>query len=109
MIEQEYRVRMVLDNLPVTMFDLQNDVGDACAVWRGRAPATCCTRVRRPHAAARLQPTLRPPASCVHALPPQNEFVRPGFELGYEDGNKFYIHNHLRFNILVRASGWGRR
>lgn len=30
------------------------------------------------------------------------EFVRPGFELGYktEDG-KYYIYNHLVFNILV--------
>lgn len=35
---------------------------------------------------------------------PQNEFVRPGYELGFEEGGKYYIHNHLRFNILVRAT-----
>lgn len=35
MIEQEYRVRMVLDNLPVTMFDLDSDVGGTRVVWGG--------------------------------------------------------------------------
>lgn len=28
MIDQDYRVRMVLDNLPVTVYDLQSDVSD---------------------------------------------------------------------------------
>lgn len=27
--------------------------------------------------------------------------MRPGFELGYKDGNKYYINNHLVFNVLV--------
>lgn len=30
--------------------------------------------------------------------------MRPGFELGYKEGGKYYIHNHLVFNILVRGS-----
>ena len=60
MIEQEYRVRMVLDNLPVTMFDLDSDVGGTRVVWGGAAvpawlrkgqplgayaAATCCRRL----------------------------------------------------------------
>ena len=32
----------------------------------------------------------------------QNEqFVRPGFELGFKKNGKYYINNHLVFNILV--------
>ncbi|KAI8465394.1 MAG: Endomembrane protein 70-domain-containing protein [Monoraphidium minutum] len=57
-INSKYRVNMILDNLPVTVYDLQND----------------------------------------------NEFVRPGFELGYVDGGKYYIYNHLRFNVLVHPT-----
>lgn len=34
----------------------------------------------------------------------QNEFVRPGFELGFKDGDKYYIRNHLQFNILVHPT-----
>jgi hypothetical protein len=30
--------------------------------------------------------------------------VRPGFELGYEEGGKYYIYNHLRFNVLVHPT-----
>lgn len=41
MIEQEYRVRMVLDNLPVTMFDLDSDVGGTRVVWGGAAVPAC--------------------------------------------------------------------
>lgn len=33
-----------------------------------------------------------------------NEFVRPGFELGFKDGDKYYIQNHLQFNILVHPT-----
>ncbi len=31
----------------------------------------------------------------------EQEFVRPGFELGYKQDDKYYIYNHLVFNILV--------
>ena len=50
-------MRLILDNLPVTTYDLKLDP----------------------------------------------ESVRPGFELGFVAGDKHYIHNHLMFNILVRA------
>lgn len=29
------------------------------------------------------------------------QFVRPGFELGFKKDGKYYINNHLVFNILV--------
>ena len=34
--------------------------------------------------------------------------MRPGFELGYVKDGKYYIHNHLVFNILVYLThgGW---
>jgi transmembrane 9 superfamily protein 2/4 len=32
------------------------------------------------------------------------EFVRPGFELGFKQDGKYYINNHLIFNILVHAT-----
>lgn len=35
---------------------------------------------------------------------PQNEFVRPGFELGFEEKGKYYVYNHLRFNVLVHPT-----
>ena len=35
-------------------------------------------------------------------LPQNQEFVRPGFELGYKtEEGKYYLYNHLVFNILV--------
>jgi len=30
--------------------------------------------------------------------------VRPGFELGYEEGGRYFIYNHLRFNVLVHPT-----
>ena len=42
--------------------------------------------------------------SLASRLPKQNEFVRPGFELGYKEGGRHFIHNHLRFNVLVHPS-----
>lgn len=56
MIDKHYRVNMILDNLPVTVYDLMDD---------------------------------------------KNEFVRPGFELGYRKGKQYYVNNHLVFNVLV--------
>lgn len=42
------------------------------------------------------------PAHSVHASAAQkNEFVRPGFELGYRKGKQYYVNNHLVFNVLV--------
>jgi hypothetical protein len=38
------------------------------------------------------------------ATPQNQEFVRPGFELGYKEDGKFYIFNHLQFNILVHPT-----
>lgn len=32
------------------------------------------------------------------------EFVRPGFELGFEEEGKYYIQNHLQFNVLVHPT-----
>ncbi|MEW5298849.1 MAG: hypothetical protein WDW38_000420 [Sanguina aurantia] len=55
-IDNHYRVNMVLDNLPVTVYDLLDE---------------------------------------------DQEFVRPGFELGFKRDGKYYINNHLVFNILV--------
>lgn len=38
----------------------------------------------------------------MHASAAQkNEFVRPGFELGYRKGKQYYVNNHLVFNVLV--------
>jgi len=28
--------------------------------------------------------------------------VRPGFEVGYQVKDKYYVNNHLMFKILVR-------
>ena len=30
--------------------------------------------------------------------------MRPGFELGFKEGDKYYIRNHLQFNILVHPT-----
>lgn len=30
--------------------------------------------------------------------------MRPGFELGYEEDGKYYVRNHLQFNILVHPT-----
>ncbi|KXZ49791.1 hypothetical protein GPECTOR_19g242 [Gonium pectorale] len=56
LIDQHYRVNMILDNLPVTVYDLLDE---------------------------------------------KNEYVRPGFELGYKKDGKYYINNHLVFNVLI--------
>jgi transmembrane 9 superfamily protein 2/4 len=32
------------------------------------------------------------------------EFIRPGFELGFKEGDKYFIYNHLTFNILVHPT-----
>ncbi|KIY92886.1 Putative phagocytic receptor 1a Flags:Precursor [Monoraphidium neglectum] len=37
-------------------------------------------------------------------LAQDNEFVRPGFDLGFRDGDKYYINNHLRFTVLVHPT-----
>lgn len=59
-IDNHYRVNMILDNLPVTVYDLLDE---------------------------------------------HQEFLRPGFELGYKDDDgKYYIYNHLVFNILISVS-----
>lgn len=59
LIDNKYRINLVLDNLPVTAQDL---------------------------------------------LAEDEEFVRPGFELGYEENGKYYVKNHLQFNILVHPT-----
>ncbi|PNW74488.1 hypothetical protein CHLRE_12g494350v5 [Chlamydomonas reinhardtii] len=56
LIDGRYRVNFILDNLPVTVYDLLDE---------------------------------------------KNEFLRPGFELGYKQDGKYYINNHLVFNVLV--------
>ncbi|PRW57442.1 Transmembrane 9 superfamily member 4 isoform B [Chlorella sorokiniana] len=58
-IRQGHRVRLSLDGLPITTYDLQQ----------------------------------------------HSERVRPGFEVGYELGGKFYINNHLMFLVLVNEVG----
>lgn len=58
-IDNAYRVNLVLDNLPVTVYDLMNE---------------------------------------------DQEFVSPGFDLGWSDKGKYYINNHLVFNILVHET-----
>jgi transmembrane 9 superfamily member 2/4 len=40
---------------------------------------------------------LSPAYACMQ----NQEFVRPGFELGYKQDGKYFIYNHLVFNILV--------
>ncbi|EFJ42043.1 hypothetical protein VOLCADRAFT_77298 [Volvox carteri f. nagariensis] len=55
LIDQHYRVNLILDNLPVTVYNLLDET----------------------------------------------EFLRPGFEVGYKVGDKYYINNHLVFNVLV--------
>ncbi|KAG2491788.1 hypothetical protein HYH03_009948 [Edaphochlamys debaryana] len=56
LIDKHYRVNLILDNLPVTVYDLLDE---------------------------------------------KNEFLRPGFELGYKRDGKYYVNNHLVFNVLV--------
>eukprot|EP00798_Chlamydomonas_sp_ICE-L_P031785 gene31786-6982_t len=55
-IDNHYRINMILDNLPITTYDLLDE---------------------------------------------NEEFVRPGFELGFQSDGKYYIYNHLVFNVLV--------
>lgn len=43
---------------------------------------------------------LPPPRLAPHAQQNQ-QFVRPGFELGFKRNGRYYINNHLVFNILV--------
>ncbi|KAF8069410.1 TMN11 [Scenedesmus sp. PABB004] len=44
------------------------------------------------------------PVTAQDLLDADQDFVRPGFELGFEEGGKFYIKNHLQFNILVHPT-----
>lgn len=57
-IKSQYRVRLILDNLPITTYDLEQDP----------------------------------------------ESVRPGFEVGYRVGDRYFVNNHLMFKILVHES-----
>lgn len=57
-IKDEYRVRLILDNLPITTYDLEENP----------------------------------------------ESVRPGFEVGFKEGDKYYVNNHLMFKVLVHES-----
>lgn len=57
-IRQQYRVRLILDNLPITTYDLELDP----------------------------------------------ESVRPGYEVGYQVGDKYFINNHLMFKVLVHET-----
>lgn len=41
------------------------------------------------------------PVTVYDLLDEDQEFVRPGFELGYKENGKYYIFNHLVFNILT--------
>ncbi|GFH07080.1 transmembrane 9 superfamily member [Haematococcus lacustris] len=43
------------------------------------------------------------PVTVYDLLDEDQEYVRPGFELGYKEGGKYYINNHLVFNILPGA------
>eukprot|EP00882_Tetradesmus_deserticola_P003503 GHRQ01003706.1.p1 GENE.GHRQ01003706.1~~GHRQ01003706.1.p1 ORF type:complete len:729 (+),score=377.08 GHRQ01003706.1:96-2189(+) len=44
------------------------------------------------------------PITAQDLLDKNQEFVRPGFELGYQEDGKYYIFNHLQFNILVHPT-----
>lgn len=57
-IKSQYRVRLILDNLPITTYDLEQDP----------------------------------------------ESVRPGFEVGFQVGKRFFVNNHLMFKILAHES-----
>jgi hypothetical protein len=57
----------------------------------------------KPPALLPLHPCAPPFAAACAALQ-QNEFVRPGFELGFKVNGKYYIRNHLQFNILVHPT-----
>jgi len=59
LIDKQYRVNMVLDNLPVTTQDLGSK---------------------------------------------ELEFVSQGVDVGFKDGDKHYVHNHLVFRVLVHPS-----
>ncbi len=59
-IHSHYRVRLILDNLPVTTNDLEDK----------DAP----------------------------------ELMRPGFDVGSEEGGNFYVNNHIMFKILVHKT-----
>lgn len=57
-IKKQYRVRLILDNLPITTYDLEQDP----------------------------------------------ESVRPGYEVGYKAGDRYYVNNHLMFKVLVHET-----
>jgi hypothetical protein len=94
---------MVLDNLPVTVYDLLDDVSVACLDWRVGVPrmrmAVSAARCRSMRSAWMVMTSTPSHPSWLCAQ--EDEFVRPGFELGFKRDGKHYINNHLVFNILV--------
>jgi hypothetical protein len=122
-IDHSYRINMVLDNLPVTVYDLEDDVSKSGGgAGRGGSKSR---RLRNRHmrgACKGRRPPVLSPSCAAHqnavpvfksrstpqpwlSVPPQNaEFVRPGFELGYSEGGRYFVYNHLRFNVLVHPT-----
>ena len=103
-IKQQYRVRLILDNLPITTYDLELDPeSGAQGAGRGRQGSTAQRRM--PPLGPRQtipDPALTPPPLRSPGRPPRA--VRPGFEAGYIVDKKFYVNNHLMFKVLVHES-----
>jgi len=128
LIDQKYRINLVLDNLPVTAQDLLDAVSplgtdlhvsghelqailpagtysmESCS----SAPTSTRSATSETHRAVLFSVPilLHVHAKCFVLLScsQQNEFVRPGFELGFKEGDTYYIRNHLQFNILVHPT-----
>lgn len=77
-IDQKYRINMVLDNLPVTVYDLENDVSWGLV---GTQLVGAVVPGRRLHPPACLNPR-HDTHDTTHTTRTQNEMIRPGFELG---------------------------
>ena len=105
-IRQQYRVRLILDNLPITTYDLELD--PESGGWRGSrlysgcAPLPVAARLGALPAAA--APTASRASPRPPAPPPPAAAVRPGYEVGYQVDDKYYVNNHLMFKVLVHET-----
>ncbi len=121
-------MRLILDNLPITTYDLELDPESGKHPHYLSFPPPPLQTHTHHHIAACVdtrttnlawqnvippQPhlTLSTPSASPTPYPshptrpfPAAPAVRPGFEVGYFDDKKFYVNNHLMFKILVHES-----
>lgn len=99
-IETRYRVRLILDNLPITTYDLERGPESVRpGVWM--QSASCFL-----HDAGRWHWNLMTMSVCCPSTCPPARLkmcicFATGFDLGFWADNRHFINNHLMFKILV--------